>query len=125
MEKFILANADFGYMDIQKIGKIQITIGIILLLVAVIGSVFIVKETYLQTLVDGTVGMVNTWGDVSEGLRELNETSMITVGHVTSDLIIEESVVKTTGAVFIACTLILIALSAILILQGLANLNRR
>ncbi len=109
-------------MDRGKIGKIQIWIGCILLLITIISSVTIIKNIYLDNLIHNVQIIRSSWKDVSE---KTNGTSIGVAGHVIGDVIIEATIVKTTGFIFIANILILIVLSIILIMQGLININEK
>jgi len=106
----------------QKIGKIQFYIGIILLLITIIGSFFIVKNVYFGTLINGVLKATAAWGDVG---REINGTSIGIIGHVISNNILQSQIIKTSLALFGACVLILITLSVMMILQGLANQSKK
>lgn len=106
----------------EKIGKIQFYLGILLLLVTIIGSIFIIKNVYIGALVTGVEGTMATWGEVSQ---EINGTLIGVSGHVVSNVILQGQIVETTVFLYGASALILIVLSIILILQGLANQSKR
>ncbi|MFH1727889.1 MAG: hypothetical protein ABIA04_05665 [Pseudomonadota bacterium] len=110
-------------MEIKKIGKIQIWIGCIILLITIISSVIIVRNVYFDTLTESVAGMTSVWGDVAS--RQINGTSIGVEGHVISFIVTEATIFKMTLSVFVTCALILVVLSIILITQGLANLNRK
>jgi len=109
-------------MNIKKIGKIQIWIGCILLLVTIVSSILIIKNMYIGGLIGGVETITKTWGEV---VRETNSTIIGIEGHVVSTLITESMIFRTTIFIFGACALILIVLSIILITQGLVNINRK
>ena len=47
------------------------------------------------------------------------------IGMIVSDLVTQGLIVKASGFVFGACTLILLIISTMLILQGLANQSKK
>jgi len=108
-------------VDTKKIGKIQITIGIILLLAVVIGTPVFYRLSFLNPLVEGSTTIVETWGEISESM---NETSILP-GLVTSDFVLIGTIIKTSRAVFFSVSIMLFFLSIMFILQGLANIKRK
>jgi len=108
----------------QKIGKIQFYLGIVLLVVTIIGSVFVFKGV-LNSFVDGVSSETGTWGEVGNKLGEGTPENEMITGIIVSDLITQGLIVKASGFIFGACTLILLIMSVMLILQGLANQSKK
>ena len=108
----------------QKIGKIQFYLGIAMLVITIIGSIVVVKS-FLGSFVDGVSGETGTWGEVSNKLGEGSAEGTLIEGMVVSELITQGLVVKAAGFIFGACTLILLIMSVMLILQGLANQSKK
>ena len=109
-------------MNLKTIAKIQLRIGILLLIVAVIGGVWVIQNIYIEgTLLRGDAGITSQWTKVSQ---ETDGTSIGIAGHVVSDIILLASIVKTTMYLFGACAFIVAVLGVMLILEGLANLKK-
>ena len=102
----------------EKIGKIQFYVGILLLLVTIIGSIFIIKNAYIGNFVKGVRSTTDAWEEVN---NEINGTNIGIMGHVRSYVILQGQIFATTSILFITSVLILIILSIMMILQGLAN----
>lgn len=111
-------------MKTKTLGKIQLIIGAIFLIMIIICSVYAVKKGY----VDNLLFSANQISAASQDFKELNKDVDVTAsGHayqVTADIIILRTIVFTTGILFIACMLIAIILSIILIFQGLNNAKK-
>lgn len=111
-------------MKNQNIAKLQLALGTILLIMIIIGSVYAVKKVYMDNFVWSSQQIL----DASKHFKELNkDVDMTASGHVyqvTADIIILRTVVFTTGVLFIACMLIAMILSMILIFQGLNNVRK-
>ncbi|MBT4604112.1 hypothetical protein HOC01_00595 [archaeon] len=108
----------------QKIGKIQFYLGIILLVVTIIGSVVIFKGV-LNSFADGVSSETSTWGEVSDKLGEGSPENEMISGIIVGDLVTQGLVVKASGFIFGTCTLILLIMSVMLILQGLTNQSKK
>lgn len=106
----------------KKIGKIQFYIGLILLLATIIGSIFIVNNIYIGTLVAGVEEVSTTWGEVGQ---EMNGTLIGIDSQVISNVVLQVQILKTTLSLYGVCALILIVLSLMMMLQGLANQSRK
>jgi hypothetical protein len=101
-----------------KIGKIQFYFGIVLLVFTIIVSIFIIKGVFFETLTNGIESTTSAWSGIEQ---ELENKEMGVMGHIVSNVVLQGMIIKTTGFLFFACALILVVLSIILILQGLAN----
>ena len=104
-----------------KIGKIQIIIGIILLLLVIIGTPISVKSYFYNPIVEGSTSMIEVWSSISEGMN----TSTLIPGHITSDLIILSATIRTSLVIFLSLSVMMFFLSIMFILQGLANIKRK
>ncbi len=106
-------------MKAKTLGKIQLILGVIFLIMIIIGSLYVVKKVYVDNFVWSSKQIL----DASKDFKELNKDIDITAsGHVyqvAADIIILRTIVSTTGILFITCMLIVIMLSIILIFQGL------
>lgn len=111
-------------VDRKKIGKIQFYLGIALLVITIIGSIVVIKSS-LGSFVDGVSSETGTWGEVSNKLGEGSAEGTLIEGMVVSELITQGLVVKTAGFMFGTSALILLVLSVMLILQGLANQSKK
>jgi len=109
-------------MNFKEVGKFQFWTGCILLLITIIVSIFAIKFIYLGSMIPFAEGVTETWGDTCQ---EINCSSIGGASHVVSYMLMGGTIVKTIGGVFITCILILIALSVMLITQGLTNQNRK
>ncbi|HIH42266.1 TPA: hypothetical protein HA246_01340 [Candidatus Woesearchaeota archaeon] len=106
---------------IKNIGKIQLVIGIIILLSSVIGSYLIFKNFYVETLTGNTKALTDTWtGEIKD--RPDNDIGV--TGHVATSIILNGLILKTNFVVFVVGIIILVVLSLTLILQGLVNIYK-
>ncbi|MBT4935353.1 hypothetical protein HOL21_04320 [Candidatus Woesearchaeota archaeon] len=108
----------------QKIGKVQFYLGIILLIITIIGSIVLFKSM-LSSYVDGVSSETTTWTDASKILGEGSPENEMIVGILLSDVITQGLIVRSFGYIFGASALILLIMSVMLILQGLANQSKR
>ncbi len=106
----------------EKIGKIQFYLGILLLLVTIVGSIFIIKNVYIGNLVKGVGKSTDAWTEVT---KEINGTNIGIMGHISSNIALQGTLFANTAILFITCVLILITLSMMMILQGLANQSKK
>jgi hypothetical protein len=104
----------------QKIGKVQFYLGILLFVITIISSVVLFKVT-LTAFVNGVTNETGTWEEIDNNLVEGSPESEVIYGVMVSGLLTQGLVVRTFGYVFGACTLILLIMSIMLMLQGLAN----
>ncbi len=108
-------------MKEKTIGKIQVCVGIIILLTTIVCSIFIINNYYLGPAKEGDEVLLSVF-NVS--------TSSGTISHeVAKELLppimIRGMVLKTAIYNFIASAAIIAVLSIIIILQGLANMSRK
>ncbi|MBS3158368.1 hypothetical protein J4206_03700 [Candidatus Woesearchaeota archaeon] len=106
---------------INKIGKLQLVIGIIILLSSIIGGYLIVKNFYYDTQIYNAKALTDIWANE---IKDHPGSNIGVTGHVATSLILEGSILKTNFVVFVIGIIILIVLSIILILQGLVNIYK-
>lgn len=112
----------------QKVGKIQVIAGIILMLVTIIGSYFVMSQVFYQGILsNGAFAITEKWGDAADpdGDDIPQETDEKMIAEVTSIMVIISSIYKYALYLFGLGASILLVLSGTLILQGLANQSRR
>jgi len=109
-------------MTRKKIGKIQFWVGILLFLVMMISSVFIIKNVYIGSLVAGVEQTVATWSEVIE---ENEETVEGLNGQIVANVVLQGQIIKTTMFLYGLGVLIVVVLSVMLVLQGLANQSKK
>jgi hypothetical protein len=109
-------------MERETVGKIQIGVGCALLLITIVGSMLVINYGFMTDLVKGISSISQSWSGVR---NQINGTSIGLQGHLVSYVVLDSTIVKSAEYIFLAEILILIALSAILILQGLANISKR
>lgn len=109
-------------VNLKKIGKIQFYFGIILLISVIVGSIFIVKEIYIGTLMTSIESATSVW---SQFAQETNSSSTEITSHLIPFLMSQASIFRMTLCLYGLGALILIVLSIMLILQGLANQSRK
>lgn len=108
----------------QTIGKIQLYLGIILFVITLVGSILIVQSA-LSLFVDAVDNETTNWGDIQNKLTADSPEHTLIMGFVIGDILTQGLIMKVGGFIFGACVLILIVLSLILILQGLANQSKK
>jgi len=106
----------------RQIGKIQLILGIILLIGTILSSILIIINVYIGAIILGVSSVTRTWTYVSQ---EINTTAIGMEGQLVSNVILQGQIIKTTMYLFGICSLILVVLSIILILQGLTNLAKK
>lgn len=106
----------------KQIGKIQLMLGIIFFIATIISSIGIIKEVYIGTLIKGVSSTTVAWSEVEQ---EINATAIGIKGLVTSNVIFQAEIIKTTMWLFGWISVALLVLSIILILQGLSNLTTK
>jgi hypothetical protein len=118
----------------KNIAKIQLWLGVALLIFTIISSIFIVKEMYIGTLETGLIGVTGTWSDVINDYYEIEgidpfDAPQIShpeiAGFVVNNITLQGMIVKTTVIIFLATALILVILAIMLILQGSSNLAKK
>lgn len=107
-------------MKIQKIGKIQLISGSIILTIALLISIF-GFNFYIKSLTTSINGVSETWNFET---KKYNNTEIEVMGHVMSDLSIMGLDTRNALPLFLTNCILLISLSIILILQGLVNINK-
>lgn len=111
-------------MKTKTLGRIQLIIGVIFLIIIIIGSIFMVKYIYLDYL------LVRSANDISKTLNDFKNLSNIdikTSGHLfdfASYMVILRTTVLTGGILFVMSVLTAIILLIILIGQGLTNIKK-
>lgn len=111
-------------MNKKQIGKIQLAAGIILLLLAIFNAIFVLRDdsTHYWNYITSTSG---AWGQVFDQEGQNNITTSNSVGHVVSFLNLLGYTGRLFLYLFITLNLLLIGISAVLILQGLANMSEK
>jgi|GEM_PF-3337841 len=108
-------------MKAKTLGKIQLIIGVIFLIMTIMCSVYAVKKVY----VDNLLLSANQISAAERVFQELNENIDITATgyafHFTSYLVIIRTIALFTGTLFIMCSIIAVMLSIMFILQGFAK----
>lgn len=108
----------------QKLGKIQVITGIILLVITIIGSYVVMSKVFSQDILsNGAFAITEKWGDAADpdGDDVLQEADEEMIAEVTSILVIISSIYKYALYLFGLGACILLVLSGMLILQGLVN----
>lgn len=100
-------------MKKEDIAKIQLYLGVLLLIVTLIGSFCIFRNVYLGKLVDGVHSTSANWEEVQD------TTGVDVSGDLSSDLITFGMITWNNMFAFGAIALVLVIQSVMLILQGL------
>ena len=109
-------------MKKKTIGKIQLILGIILLLSAIIGSIFVTKYFYTN-LEDGVQGIAESW---SKDFTRLNITSDDhPMSQLVGNIFVQSRLFRYGTIIFFTNVAIIVILSLILMLQGLYNLSKK
>ncbi len=108
----------------QKGGKIQYYTGIILLIVTIVGSIFVFYSV-VNSFTEVVGSETGTWSEVANTLDEGSPENKLITGMLVSHLVTQGLVVRTAGFTFAFCTLLLIAMSVMFILQGVANQSKK
>lgn len=103
-------------MDIKKIGKIQIIIGVIFLVMTIIGAV-LAGIIFYNLLTESTSKMT--------GLRSMDTENSVDIEMLVDHITIELSIVLSSVILVIGIVLILILASLMMISQGLINKNKK
>ncbi len=112
----------------QKVGKIQVTAGILLFLVTLVGSYFVMSQVFYQGILsNGAFAITEKWGEAADpdGDDVPQEGDAEMIAEVTSIMVILGSLYKYALYIFGLGAFILFSLSGILILQGLTNLVKK
>lgn len=110
----------------KQIGKIQLITGIILLVATIISSILIIKNVYADMLFIGVSDTVAAWSEVDEGINVTSaETRSLVKASVISVVVLQAQIFKGTTYLFGICSVILVVLSIMLILQGFANMSQK
>lgn len=111
-------------MKTKTLGKIQLLIGVIFLIVIIAGSMYAVKEVYADNLLFSAKQIVLAEQNFKELNKNIDMTATGYVFHTTSYLVIIRMVALFTGTLFIMCSIIAVILSIMLIFQGLAKTKK-
>jgi hypothetical protein len=112
-------------MNPATIGKIQLVIGIILLLTSIFGTSILINYEYESARRGMTLVMKATPGITIEGVKTAGEETNATKQVNMASSVIGTMVAKETLMLIIAFGILLGVLSIILILEGLANMSRK
>jgi hypothetical protein len=103
----------------RQIGKIQICLGVLLILATIIGAYFVMTILFYQkNLATGASVMSEYWGEDAQQYDSLN---LEIQAHSITGLILLSEIYNIGSYIFYLGCIIMIVLSFILILQGLAN----
>ena len=103
----------------RQIGKIQICLGVLLILATIIGAYFVMTILFYQkNLATGASVMSEYWGEDAQQYDSLN---LEIQAHSITGLILLSDIYNIGSYIFYLGCIIMIVLSFILILQGLAN----
>ena len=111
-------------VDKIKIGKIQVCLGIILFIITIIGSIVIINN-FIELFVEANSNEAITWGEISDKLSNESAEGALIKGLVVSEIVTKALILKTAEFIFGMSAFILLVLSTMLILQGLANQSKR
>ena len=112
----------------EKVGKIQVTAGILLFLVTLIGSYLIMNQVFYQGILsNGAFAITEKWSEAADpdGDDVPQEADLEMIAEVTSIMVILSSLYKYALYLFGLGAFILFSLSGVLILQGLTNLAKK
>ncbi|MBW3015614.1 hypothetical protein KY330_04270 [Candidatus Woesearchaeota archaeon] len=98
-------------MDNKRLAKVQVYVGLFLLLATLIAGVWVIREVYIGALTEGVHYITETWAEIGE------DTSA--AGHVINAIVLEGTIVRASLPLFVVGELILIALAMLMIFQGL------
>ena len=112
----------------EKLGRIQVTAGILLLLITLIGSYFVMSQVFYQGILsNGAFAITEKWSEAADpdGDDVPQEADLEMIAEVTSIMVILSSLYKYALYLFGLGAFILFSLSGVLILQGLTNLAKK
>lgn len=110
----------------QQIGKIQLTVGLFLLLATIIGTPLILFKTfYVSILWDGSLAVTYGWAETDRGEWSGSATELAErAAHVQSFMVLLSTVYKVGMILFMLGAVILLMLSIFFIFQGYANMSK-
>lgn len=121
-------NDPFMAIDTKVIGKIQISTGIVLLLLTTIFFVFIVKIAYFDNIYKKSISETGKiWSELDQEYKDnLSDRERNTnTANMLSFLYVEAGVGYSGLLNLIVSGIILLSLSIMMVLQGLSNINKR
>jgi hypothetical protein len=104
----------------QQIGKIQVAIGIIILITTLFGTYWVMNYYYLL-LSNGGLNLATVWYDVGSIQNEGSEQWLQTAAQSMTGNVLLAQIYQTTRYLFGLGAVVLGTLSITLVLQGLAN----
>ncbi len=106
----------------KQIGKIQVYLGIFVLLATIIGAYFVITTLFYQNLVNGARVMTEYWGEASQQYDTLN---LEIQAQVLTGMVLLSGIYTVGLYIFCLGCIILVVLSLFLILQGLAKQKKQ
>lgn len=119
-------------MNTRTVGKLQIWVGSIFLILTIIGAIF-VGNFYYNNFVHSSSKLTEAWGYEGNASNDfynntnLPEEDIVPVpifGHMVSYLVINTATFLTSAPQIAGIILILLLLSLMMIFQGLANFSK-
>ena len=108
-------------MKAKTLGKVQLLVGIIFLILIIIGSVYAVKKVYVDNLLFSFKQITAAEQDFKELNKNIDIKATGYAFHFISYIVIIRTIALFTGTLFIMCAIISVMLSIMLIMQGLAK----
>ncbi len=110
----------------RSIGQIQLYLGIFLLVVTILGTIFIVKDT-LQVFTNLVQNETKSWSEATAKLgADSNQSGLIPLvpAMLSSNLLTQGLILRTLAILFASAVSILLVLGITLILKGLSNRDK-
>ncbi len=110
-------------VDRKNIAKIQIYFSIFLILITILGTIFIVKDT-LEVFTKNIQNEANSWTESTTKLGiEGNQSGLISLvpAMLSSNLLTQGLILRTLAILFFTGVSILLVLGITVLLQGLSN----
>jgi hypothetical protein len=112
----------------NKIAKIQVGLGIFLIVIALIGGLYVTKKVFWEdTLITGTIKLSELWGDAQTEILgdDSEDYGREIAAHAVTGLASVVASIKVGMYVFALGAVILAAIGASLILSGLKTLAKK
>jgi hypothetical protein len=111
----------------NNIAKVQVGLGLVLILIAVIGGIHVIDKVFWTDLENSAFGLTELWGEAqTEKLGEDPEDyDKEIAAHVVTGLQSVVAPIKVGMYLFVLGTVILAAIGAVLILDGMKTLAKK